>query len=54
MINYRITNNFNSSEKLYWNNEYGWTSIEEADVFSQYEFQIFNLPIGGSWELIEG
>lgn len=38
---------------LYWNNQYGWVNISEAEYFSQDERDIFNLPINGYWENIE-
>jgi hypothetical protein len=35
----------------YWSNEYGWTSKEEADKFSEDEKSSFpHLPIGGEWK----
>lgn len=38
---------------LYWNNQYGWVNISEAEYFSQDEKDIFNLPINGYWENIK-
>lgn len=37
---------------LYWNNEYGWVNISEADLFAQDEKDIFDLPISGYWDLV--
>jgi hypothetical protein len=34
---------------LYWNNKMGWVDLEEADVFTQSEFETLHLPIGGQW-----
>ena len=34
---------------LYWSNEWGWTSIEEAEKFTEEEAASFNLPLGGEW-----
>jgi len=34
---------------LYWSNEWGWTTIEEADKFTEEEAATLTLPIGGEW-----
>ena len=34
---------------LYWSNEWGWTTIEEADKFTEEEAAALTLPIGGEW-----
>lgn len=34
---------------LYWSNEWGWTSIEEAEKFTEEEAASFRLPLGGEW-----
>jgi hypothetical protein len=33
----------------YWSNDFGWTSMIEADHFSQKERDTLNLPIDGEW-----
>lgn len=37
---------------LYWNNQYGWVNISEADFYAQDEKEQYDLPIGGYWELV--
>lgn len=39
-----------NDEPLYWNNQWGWVNISEADSFSEEEKTIFNLPINGFWK----
>ena len=34
---------------LYWSNEWGWTTIEEADKFTEEEAASLTLPLGGEW-----
>ena len=34
---------------LYWSNEWGWTTIEEADKFTEEEAASLTLPLGGAW-----
>lgn len=36
-------------QHLFWSNEHGWTSIEEATIFSQAETISFNLLKGSVW-----
>ena len=33
----------------FWNNEQGWVSIWSADVFTERERYMLNLPMGGKW-----
>jgi hypothetical protein len=35
--------------RLYWNNEFGWGSPEEATTFTLEERNTFNLPMNGKW-----
>lgn len=42
----------------YWNNQDGWVEVENQkeisnyEIFTEHEKSIYNLPIGGFWELI--
>jgi hypothetical protein len=36
-------------ENLYWNNNTGWGDVDSADVFTEEEKNISNLPIDGAW-----
>ena len=38
-----------SDGELFWNNNQGWTSLDDANVFTNNERQQFNLPMGGAW-----
>ena len=38
---------------LYWNNQWGWVNLSEADIFSGEEMLEFDLPMGGRWEKIK-
>ncbi len=35
---------------LYWSNEDGWVTKEDATVFEPAELRSVSLPIGGRWE----
>jgi hypothetical protein len=35
--------------ELYWSNEWGWTTMEEADKFTEEQAASLTLPIGGEW-----
>ena len=35
--------------ELYWSREWGWTTMEEADKFTEEEAASLTLPIGGEW-----
>lgn len=37
------------TKNLFWSNEHGWTSIEEATIFSQAETISFTLPKDSRW-----
>lgn len=37
---------------LFWNNEFGWVSKFDADIFSSEEMLELNLPMGGIWEKV--
>jgi hypothetical protein len=37
---------------LYWNNKEGWMVLECAEVYTEDEIEIYNLPIDGEWELL--
>jgi hypothetical protein len=32
-------------EPLFWNNEFGWTSIESATIFTEDDTKVLNLPL---------
>lgn len=34
---------------VYWNNDDGWGDKKSATVFSEFERNKYNLPIGGKW-----
>lgn len=34
---------------LYWDNEFGWVEHDQAEVFSEWESGVFNLPDEGEW-----
>ena len=34
---------------LYWSNQFGWTTMHDADEFSPVERDKMNLPLGGEW-----
>jgi hypothetical protein len=36
-------------KKLYWSNEWGWTTKRFADKFSDKEKNTLNLPLEGKW-----
>ena len=38
-----------SDGELFWSNDQGWTSIEDADVFTGDERERLNLPMAGAW-----
>jgi hypothetical protein len=38
------------AKRVYWSNEFGWTWVESADVFTDDERNTLNLPMGGTWE----
>ena len=40
-------------EKLYWNNQDGWVSRDNATVFSDEEKRNVNLPMEGNWKRID-
>lgn len=42
---YLITDN----DGLWWNNDEGWTILEYATVFTEYEHKKFTAPLGGKW-----
>jgi hypothetical protein len=37
-------------EVLYWKNDMGWVSWQDATLFTREERKTLNLPIGGEWE----
>ena len=43
-----------SDGELFWSNDQGWVSIEDATVFTGIEADTFNLPMGGAWIQLEG
>jgi hypothetical protein len=38
-----------NGERVYWSNTWGWTGIEQAERFTDYESRHLNLPVGGVW-----
>ena len=36
-------------ELMYWSNAYGWQERDEADIFTEAEKEIMNLPDTGIW-----
>lgn len=34
---------------LFWNNKFGWVEWPEAEIFSEYEKNNLNWPMGGVW-----
>jgi len=34
----------------YWSNEWGWGSKTGCDIFTDYDHEAVNLPIGGRWK----
>ena len=42
-----------NSNGLYWSNTYGWTDLDDADLFRYEEHMILMPPIGGKWVCIE-
>jgi hypothetical protein len=40
-------------EGWYWANEFGWTSKDQADRFTEEEKETFLLPRGGVWEELQ-
>ena len=36
-------------EDLYWSNDHGWTTLDEADRFNQVHTLLYPLPVGGYW-----
>ena len=41
------------SNGLYWSSTYGWTELDDADLFTYEERMNLNLPIGGAWAYVE-
>lgn len=37
----------------YWSSTYGWTDLEDADLYTYEEHMILLLPIDGLWVCIE-
>ena len=46
-MQYLIQRVDNPSE--FWDNEWGWMSIEDATAFTKEEAREYDLPIGGRW-----
>lgn len=36
--------------EMYWSNEFGWTDLCDADVFSHEETLRFRLPMNAEWQ----
>lgn len=51
-MRYAIRNTEDPSE--WWSNEYGWTTQQLRDTFSQRERATLNLPMEGEWMEIDG
>jgi hypothetical protein len=34
---------------LWWSNEGGWSTLDQAIVFTPHEAATLNLPMGGQW-----
>lgn len=49
MKTFVIMSSDEDDEDLYWSNEHGWTSLDEATKFTEDE-RIHNLPKGGQWQ----
>ena len=41
------------SKGLYWSSTYGWTDLDDADLFTYEEHMILRPPIDGKWVCIE-
>ena len=41
------------SKGLYWSNTYGWTDLDDSDLFTYKERMCLNPPIGGQWVRID-
>jgi len=43
-------------EPLYWSKEFGWTTVEEADKFTEEQAASLTMPIGGQsiYEISQG
>lgn len=41
-------------DNLYWSNDLGWVTLDDADTFSIQDTKELDLPIGGTWVLIKG
>jgi hypothetical protein len=46
MKNYLIKN---KKQMNFWSNEWGWTDVQSADLFSADEKKTLNLPVDGMW-----
>ena len=42
-----------NSNGLYWSSKYGWTDLDDADLFKYDERMNLNLPIDGQWVRID-
>lgn len=40
---------FNPETRLFWSNEFGWTTEDNCDSFDHDEKDNFNLPVDGIW-----
>lgn len=39
----------NRSNSLFWNNEFGWTNVEYAEIYTWFDIESLNLPLDGMW-----
>ena len=51
MINFVIarSSSMNSDEPVFWSNELGWVSYDDATIFTEKERDELNLPEDGIW-----
>lgn len=41
------------TDTIYWSNKVGWTTYENADIFTESEKNSLGLPLSGKWAEIE-
>ena len=41
-----------TNETFFWSSTYGWTDLDDADLFSYEESMCLRLPMDGEWKMV--